>query len=68
MVQWLRFCVSNAGGMDSILGWGTKIHMPCGVAKKKKNYNGYMNIYIITRTHTHIYMKIYTHTSHIYLL
>ena len=33
-VQWLRLCASNAGGMDSIPGWGTKI--PHGVAKKKE--------------------------------
>ena len=25
LVQWLRLCASNAGGVGSILGWGTKI-------------------------------------------
>ena len=25
MVQWLKLCVSNAGDMGSIPGWGTKI-------------------------------------------
>ena len=25
MVQWLRFCTSNAGGVGLILDWGTKI-------------------------------------------
>ena len=29
VVQWLRFCASNAGGMGSISGQGTKIHMLC---------------------------------------
>ena len=36
-IQWLRLWTSNAGGMDSIHDWGTKI--PCamwGVDKKKK--------------------------------
>ena len=68
MVQWLRFCASNAAGMDSIPGWGTKIHTPCGVAKKKKLHWLYEYIYHRTHTHTHTYMKIYTHISHIYTL
>ena len=37
-VWWLRLCTSNAGGMGSIPGWGTKI--PYAVwhdQKKKKN-------------------------------
>ena len=25
VVQWLELCASNAGGTDSIPGWGTKI-------------------------------------------
>ena len=36
VVQWLRFCAFNTGGGNSIPGWGTEIHVPCGVAKKKK--------------------------------
>ena len=34
MVQWLRLHTSNAGGMGSIPGWGTKI--PCATQQKKK--------------------------------
>ena len=35
-VQWLRFCASNAGGMGSIPGGGTKIpHAACHSQKKK---------------------------------
>ena len=36
VVQWLRLHVSNAGGMSSIPGWGTKISHAVHVAKKKK--------------------------------
>ena len=36
VVQWLRLCASNAGGMDSIPGWGTKIpHTTQCLAKTK---------------------------------
>ena len=28
LVQWLRFCASNAGGPGSIPGWGTRSHTP----------------------------------------
>ena len=35
VVQWLRFCPSNAGGMSSIPGWGTKI---LHAKKKKKKF------------------------------
>ena len=35
-VQWLVLHTSTAGGMGSIPGWGTKTHMSCGAAKKKK--------------------------------
>ena len=36
-VQWLRLCVSTAGGTGSIPGRGTKIpHATCGVAKNFK--------------------------------
>ena len=27
MVQWLRLSASNAGGLGSIPGWGTRSHM-----------------------------------------
>ena len=40
-VQQLRLCTSNAGGVGSICGWGTKIGhaMWCGQnLKKKKNF------------------------------
>ena len=39
MLQWLRFCVSNAGSVGSIPGWGTKI-LTCPVAwqKSKKKF------------------------------
>ena len=45
-VQWLRFCASNARGLGSIPGWGTKIpHAArCGqenIKKKKKENVGY---------------------------
>ena len=36
MVQWLSFCVSNAGGTGLISEQGIRFHMPFGVAKKKK--------------------------------
>ena len=36
MVQWLRLCTSKARGEALILGLGTKTHMPCYVAKKKR--------------------------------
>ena len=32
--QWLRICTSDAGGVGSIPGWGTKIPHSCSVAKK----------------------------------
>ena len=35
MVQWLRFCVSNAGDEGLIPGWGAKIPH-AGAAKKQK--------------------------------
>ena len=37
MVQWLRLCTSNAGGVGSTPGQGTMIPHTCHVAKKKKN-------------------------------
>ena len=36
MVQWLRLCTSNAEGMDSIPGQGTKIPHAARFRKKKK--------------------------------
>ena len=35
-VQWLRLLASTAGAMGSIPAQGTKIRMPRGAAKKKK--------------------------------
>ena len=38
VIQWLRFCTSNAGDEGSIPGWGTKIpHALWPKKKKKKN-------------------------------
>ena len=34
-VPWLRLCTSNAEGIDSISGQGTRSHMPRSVAKNK---------------------------------
>ena len=28
VVQWVRLCAPNAGGLGSIAGWGTRSHMP----------------------------------------
>ena len=37
VIQWLKLCASNAGGVGSILCWGTKIpHAPGNNQKKKK--------------------------------
>ena len=36
VVQWLRLQASNAESMGSILGQGTRYHMPYDIAKKKK--------------------------------
>ena len=36
VVQWLRLCTSNAEGMDSIPGQGTKIPHAARCSKKKK--------------------------------
>ena len=39
MVQWLRFCAPNAGGLGSVPGQGTRSHMQqlkLGTVKKKK--------------------------------
>ena len=39
VVQWVRLCPSNAGGMGSIPGWGTKIQhaVQCGQKHKWPN-------------------------------
>ena len=37
MVQWLRLCVSNAGGVGLIPGQGTKIPHICLAVGQKKN-------------------------------
>ena len=42
VVQWVRLCVSNAGGVGSIPGQGTKIPHVCltvGEKEKKKLYS-----------------------------
>ena len=36
MVQWLRFCASNARGAGSSPGWGTKIPHAVRHGQKKK--------------------------------
>ena len=36
-VQWIRLSASNAGGMDSITGQGTRISHVMPHGKKKKN-------------------------------
>ena len=41
MVQWLRLRVSTAAGKGSILSQGTKTHMLCSAAKKKKASSWY---------------------------
>ena len=38
MVQWLKFCVPNAGGIISIPGWG-RSHILHGEAEKTKSLN-----------------------------
>ena len=35
-VQWLRVCISTAGGTGSILGWGMKILHAVRHGQKKK--------------------------------
>ena len=50
VVQWLRLCASNAGGMALIPGQGTKIpHMPHGMAK---NIHIYTYIYVRSELET----------------
>ena len=34
VVQWLRLCIFNAGGMDLISGQGTRPHITCGQKMK----------------------------------
>ena len=36
VVQWLELCASNAGGTDSVPGWGTKILQATQCGQKKK--------------------------------
>ena len=36
-IHWLRFCVSNEGGMNSVPGQGTKISHATRREKNKKN-------------------------------
>ena len=39
VVQWLGFCISTAQPVESIPGRELRSHMPCGMARKKKNNN-----------------------------
>ena len=36
VVQWLRLCAPNAGGMGLVPGWGTKILHATQLGQKKK--------------------------------
>ena len=45
MVQWLRLNVFNAGGMDLILGWGTKIPHAEWQKKKSSHYTNILNVF-----------------------
>ena len=47
MVQWLRLCASNAGGMGSIPGQGTKIPHTIQCGQKKEKQTLAMNVYVI---------------------
>ena len=38
-VQWIKLCTSNVGGVGSVPGLGTKIHMQCGMARRLKKEN-----------------------------
>ena len=48
MAQWLRLCASNAGGENSIPGWGPKIlhSVWCNQKKKKSTVEEYRLAYI----------------------
>ena len=39
VVQWIKLCTSNVGGVGSVPGLGTKIHVQCSMAKKLKKEN-----------------------------
>ena len=41
VVQWLRFCASNARSAGSIPGWGTKIPHAVQHGQKKKKKSNY---------------------------
>ena len=70
VVQWLRFCSPNAGGLGLIPGQGTRFHMlqlrSCvpqlrpGTAKKKKK----IYIYIYIHTYTVTLLCSYYHIHH----
>ena len=56
----LRLHASTAGGTDSIPGWGIKIRMLCGVAKKR-DLNIYVYVYVYIQCmyiHIHIYIYV----------
>ena len=49
MVQWLRICVSTAGGTGSIPGWGTKI-LACYMVQLKRK-----KTWCMTKANTEFY-------------
>ena len=49
MVQRLRLCPSNVGGMGSILGWGIKIPHTLQGGLKKKNKTNSQFVLLYTR-------------------
>ena len=53
VVQWLRLCASNAGGMGLIPGQGTKIlHASrCGKEKKKKKKKKDTELNLVFKDH-----------------
>ena len=56
-VQWLRLGASNAGGMGSIPGWGTKIPHAVSWPKKKKKgqmVNAMNLLYILQQFYVYI--------------
>ena len=46
--QWLSLCLSSAGGMGSIPGWGTKILHGSGCSQKTKSNTYSFPLWFIT--------------------
>jgi len=47
VVQWLRLCPLNAGGMESNPGWGAKIpHAAQSKTKTKRDFREIESIYV----------------------